>query len=132
MWQQHDGEMPVSVREIAQRQDISGKYMEQIISVLTPKRSFAQRSRRAGRLSSGQTSRRYHGRHDFARDGGRSCAGRVRFDGWACLHAKRRLSVPAVFAKVYSAINNVIDGVTLCDLIPEGENMPTAHTGTCM
>ena len=32
---QHDGEMPVSVREIAQRQDISGKYMEQIISVLT-------------------------------------------------------------------------------------------------
>ena len=32
---QHDGETPVSVREIAQRQDISGKYMEQIISVLT-------------------------------------------------------------------------------------------------
>ena len=32
---QHDGEMPVSVREIAQRQDISGKYMEQIISALT-------------------------------------------------------------------------------------------------
>ena len=32
---QHDGEMPVSVREIAQRQEISGKYMEQIISVLT-------------------------------------------------------------------------------------------------
>ena len=32
---QHDGEEPVSVRAIAQRQDISGKYMEQIISVLT-------------------------------------------------------------------------------------------------
>ena len=27
---QHDGEMPVSVREIAQRQDISGKYMERL------------------------------------------------------------------------------------------------------
>ena len=27
---QHDGETPVSVREIAQRQDISGKYMEHI------------------------------------------------------------------------------------------------------
>ena len=32
---QHDGETPVSVREIAERQEISGKYMEQIISVLT-------------------------------------------------------------------------------------------------
>ena len=32
---QHDGEMPVSVREIAQRQDISGKYMEQIMPLLT-------------------------------------------------------------------------------------------------
>ena len=31
---QHDGDMPVSVREIAQRQDISGKYMEQIITIL--------------------------------------------------------------------------------------------------
>ena len=31
----HDGEEPVSVRAIAQRQAISGKYMEQIISVLT-------------------------------------------------------------------------------------------------
>ena len=83
---QHDGEMPVSVREIAQRQDISGKYMEQIISVLT--RSGLLRSIR------GAQGGYHHGRHDFARDGGRSSAGRVRFDGWACLHAKRRLSVP--------------------------------------
>ena len=45
---QHDGEMPVSVREIAQRQDISGKYMEQIISVLT--RSGLLRSVRGGNL----------------------------------------------------------------------------------
>ena len=32
---QHDSDTPVSVREIALRQDISGKYMEQIIGVLT-------------------------------------------------------------------------------------------------
>ena len=32
---QHEGSTPVSVREIAKRQEISGKYMEQIISVLT-------------------------------------------------------------------------------------------------
>ena len=32
---QHDSDIPVSVREIADRQDISGKYMEQIIGVLS-------------------------------------------------------------------------------------------------
>ena len=32
---QHDSDVPVSVREIAVRQDISGKYMEQIIGVLS-------------------------------------------------------------------------------------------------
>ena len=32
---QHDSDVPVSVREIALRQEISGKYMEQIIGVLT-------------------------------------------------------------------------------------------------
>ena len=55
----------------------------------------------------------------------------VSMDGHACTRSGVCPS-HAVFAKVYSAINNVIDGVTLCDLIPEGENMPTAHTGTCM
>ena len=30
---QHDSDVPVSVREIALRQEISGKYMEQIIGV---------------------------------------------------------------------------------------------------
>lgn len=91
---QHDGEMPVSVREIAQRQDISGKYMEQIISVLTRSgllRSVAARRaaiiwpKRPADITVGMILRA---------TGGRSCAGRVRFDGWACLHAKPRLSVP--------------------------------------
>lgn len=91
---QHDGEMPVSVREIAQRQDISGKYMEQIISVLT--RSGLLRSvrgaqggyhlaKRPADITVGMILRATEG--DLA-------PGRVRFDGWACLHAKRRLSVP--------------------------------------
>ena len=38
----------------------------------------------------------------------------------------------AVFTKVYSAINNVIDGVSLCDLIPEGESVQPVHTGSCL
>lgn len=129
---QHDGKMPVSVREIAQRQDISGKYMEQIISVLT--RSGLLRSvrgaqggyhlaKRPADITVGMILR--------ATEGDLAPAECVSMDGHACTRSGVCPS-HAVFAKVYSAINNVIDGVTLCDLIPEGENMPTAHTGTCM
>ncbi|MFQ7098465.1 MAG: hypothetical protein ACLRUN_14090 [Christensenellales bacterium] len=47
---------------------------------------------------------------------------------WMGMPAREAASVrPMPYCQVYSAINNVIDGVTLCDLIPEGENMPTAH-----
>lgn len=115
----HDGEVPVSVREIAQRQDISGKYMEQIISVLT----------RAGLLRSVRGAQGgYHLAHDpkeitvgmilRATEGDLAPAECV-LDG--AQHCDRRGACPsrAVFAKVYSAINEVIDSVTLLELMPE-------------
>ena len=118
---QHDGSEPVSVREIAQRQDISGKYMEQIISVLT----------RAGLLRSVRGAQGgYHLAHKpeditvgmilRATEGDLAPAECV-IDG--AQHCDRRGACPSrtVFAKVYSAINEVIDGVTLRDLMPEGE-----------
>ena len=117
----HDGEVPVSVREIAQRQDISGKYMEQIISVLT----------RAGLLRSIRGAQGgYHLAHDpkeitvgmilRATEGDLAPAECV-LDG--AQHCDRRGACPSrtVFTKVYSAINNVIDSVTLLELMPEGE-----------
>ena len=115
----HDGEEPVSVREIAQRQDISGKYMEQIISVLT----------RAGLLRSVRGAQGgYHlahppreitvGRILRATEGDLAPAECV-LDG--AQHCDRRGACPSrtVFTKVYSAINNVIDSVTLRELMPE-------------
>ncbi len=129
---QHDGEMPVSVREIAQRQDISGKYMEQIISVLT--RSGLLRSIRGAQGG-------YHlakkpeaitvGMILRATEGDLAPAECVAQDGQACVRSGVCPS-HAVFAKVYSAINNVIDGVTLCDLIPDGEDIQPVHTGSCL
>ncbi|MBQ2989965.1 MAG: Rrf2 family transcriptional regulator [Clostridia bacterium] len=117
----HDGEEPVSVREIAQRQDISGKYMEQIISVLT----------RAGLLRSVRGAQGgYHLAHTpeeitvgmilRATEGDLAPAECV-VEG--ALHCDRSGKCPSrtVFAKVYQAINSVIDGVTLRELMPEGE-----------
>ena len=116
---QHDGEMPVSVREIAQRQDISGKYMEQIISVLT----------RAGLLRSVRGAQGgYHlarapqeitaGMILRATEGDLAPAECVSNGGQAC---ERSGVCPSlrVFTKVYSAINEVIDGISLSDLLPE-------------
>ena len=118
----HDGEVPVSVREIALRQDISGKYMEQIISVLT----------RAGLLRSVRGAQGgYHLAHTpqeitvgmilRATEGDLAPAECV-LDG--AQHCDRRGACPSrtVFTKVYSAINNVIDSVTLLELMPEDEN----------
>ena len=117
---QHDGDEPVSVRAIAQRQDISGKYMEQIISVLT----------RAGLLRS---VRGAQGGYHLAYAPGEITVGMILrategdlapaecvLDG--AHHCDRRGACPSrtVFSKVYSAINEVIDGVTLLELMPEG------------
>ena len=114
----HDGQEPVSVREIAQRQDISGKYMEQIISVLT----------RAGILRSVRGAQGgYHLAHTpeeitvgmilRATEGDLAPAECVT-DG--AHHCNRSGACPsrAVFEKVYTAINAVIDSVTLRELMP--------------
>ena len=116
---QHDGATPVSVREIAERQEISGKYMEQIISVLT--RSGLLRSVRGaqggyhlayapGEITVGMILRATEG--DLAPA---ECV----LDG--AQHCDRRGACPSrtVFSKVYSAINDVIDNVTLDELVPQ-------------
>ena len=117
----HDGVEPVSVRAIAQRQEISGKYMEQIISVLT----------RAGLLRS---VRGAQGGYHLARRPEEITVGMILrategdlapaecvIDG--AHHCDRRGACPSrtVFTKVYSAINDVIDSVTLLELMPEAD-----------
>ena len=114
---QHDSDIPVSVREIADRQDISGKYMEQIIGVLT----------RAGLLRSIRGAQGgYHlsrpaqeitvGMILRATEGDLAPAECVKND--VPCGRTNECSTRLVFEKVYSAINNVIDNVTLDELIP--------------
>lgn len=125
----HDGETPVSVREIADRQDISGKYMEQIISVLT----------RAGLLKSVRGAQGgYHlaqpceaitvGMILRATEGDLAPAECV---ARGAQHCGRSDDCPShtVFSKVYSAINQVIDGICLRDLITGETGCPSAAAG---
>lgn len=115
---QHDSDIPVSVREIADRQDISGKYMEQIIGVLT----------RAGLLRS---VRGAQGGYHLTRPAKEITVGMIlrATEGdlapAECVKSEvpcgrtNECSTRLVFEKVYSAINNVIDNVTLDELIPQ-------------
>ena len=122
----HDGEEPVSVREIAQRQDISGKYMEQIISVLA----------RAGLLRSIRGAQGgYHLAHTpeeitvgmilRATEGDLAPAECVKSE--VPCGRTNECSTRLVFEKVYSAINNVIDNVTLDELIPQCVQTVSQH-----
>ena len=117
----HDGETPVSVREIASRQDISEKYMEQIISVLS----------RAGLLKS---VRGAQGGYHLARPCEEITVGMIlrategdlapaECVAQGAQHCGRSADCPshAVFTRVYSAINQVIDGVFLRELVEDGE-----------
>ena len=118
---QHDGETPVSVSEIDRRQDISGKYMEQIISVLT----------RAGLLRS---VRGALGGYHLAKTPQEITVGMIlrategdlapaECVAHGAQHCNRSGACPsrAVFEKVYSAINDVIYGVKLCELMNDAK-----------
>lgn len=121
----HDGTAPVSVREIARRQEISGKYMEQIIGVLG--RAHLLRSVRGAQggyhltkepeaITVGMILRATEG--DLAPA---ECVAE------GAHHCGRSTDCPshAVFTRVYSAINQVIDGITLRDLLTDSADLPS-------
>ena len=123
---QHDGEMPVSVREIAQRQDEPGQRLLRQSGLLRSIRGAQggyHLAKSPEQITVGMILR--------ATEGDLAPAECVSVDGHACTRSGVCPS-HAVFSKVYSAINSVIDGVTLCDLIPEGESVSAGHTGACL
>ena len=66
----------VSLKDIARRQDISDKYLEQIISILN-KAGYVRSIRGTGRLYVAPSSKGVHGGHDFKTDGRNTCTGQL-------------------------------------------------------
>mgnify|MGYP002561456459 CR=1 FL=1 len=124
---QHDGEMPVSVREIAQRQDISGKYMEQIISVLT--RSGLLRSVRGAQggymlarppqaITVGEILRVMEGELASV-----DCLEEASVCDKACACPTR-----LVWQKIHTGVNAIVDGITLADMLNDYAQMRGEET----
>ena len=124
---EHEGAGPVPVREIAERQQISDKYLEQIIGALS--RAHLVKSLRgasggyrlgvpATGITVGMILRATEG--DLApiacmQEGATPCARSA-----SCVSQK-------LFRRVYDAINSVIDQVSLTELVEEdrkGEEPP--------
>ena len=129
---QYSSGIPQPTKAIAERERIPDAYLEQLIATL----------RKAGLVTSVRGAQGgYHlakspeqitvGMILRATEGDLAPAECVSVDGHACTRSGVCPS-HAVFSKVYSAINSVIDGVTLCDLIPEGESVSAGHTGACL
>ena len=114
---QHDGEMPVSVREIAQRQEISGKYMEQIISVLT--RSGLLRSIRGaqgGYMLTNPPEATTVGEILRVLEGSLSPVDCV--DHPNCANSDHCVSL-SIWKKMKVALDEVVDNITLADMAAE-------------
>ena len=69
-----DGE-PVKIKDIANRQGISGKYLEQIISILSRAGICAQHQGKSGGLLSGQTVIGLYGGFHFENHRGKPGSG---------------------------------------------------------
>ena len=120
------------ISQVAARQGISDKYLEQIVSLLH-KAGYVRsiRGAQGGYMLTRKPEEYTVGMILRATEGDLAPAECVSVDGHACTRSGVCPS-HAVFSKVYSAINSVIDGVTLCDLIPESESVPAGHTGACL
>lgn len=118
---EQDGDLPVCIREISERQGISLKYLEQIVSILT----------RAGLVTS---TRGAMGGYRIAMPADQITVGMIlrATEGdmvpAECVYAEtgceRNGACPSqlLFRRVYSAINEVIDHVTLQSLVYEERN----------
>ena len=129
---QRGGEEYIPLKEIAEAEEISQKYLESIMATLS-KAGFvdAVHGKGGGYRLNRKPEEYTVGMILRATEGDLAPAECVSVDGHACTRSGVCPS-HAVFSKVYSAINSVIDGVTLCDLIPEGESVSAGHTGACL
>jgi len=111
----HFGEGPIMVRQIAERQEISERYLEQILNSLRTAdlvkstrgaRGGYELARQPSDITMGEIVRILEGPFDIVPCNGESGCGRFA----ECITCD-------IWAEVKSAIGNVLDMVTLADLV---------------
>ena len=117
----------VKVKDIASRQEISEKYMEQIISVLK-KAGYVKsiRGAQGGYMLTRKPEEYTVGMILRAAEGSLAPVSCLDEDINHCEHAGRCTTL-TIWQQLKDAIDNVVDNTTLADLIEEQKNMPDAN-----
>jgi len=110
-------EKPISVKEIAERQDISDKYLEQIVSVLNSA-GFVRsvRGPQGGYLLKNSPNKYTVGMILRLTEGSLSPVPCVEEDASECERKELCVTI-RVWKELDNAINGVVDGITLADLV---------------
>ena len=106
---------PISLKDIARRQGISDKYLEQIISVLN-KAKYVKSIRGAQGGYILTKSLRIYNRYDSQTDRGKSCLVACVEEENTCEKIHDCATI-LVWQKMNEAINDVVDHMTLQDLV---------------
>lgn len=112
----------VPLKEIAERQNISIKYLEQIVSVLS--RAGYVRSVRGtggGYMLAKKPEEYTVGMILRLTEGSLAPVACLEYEENTCPRAADCITL-GVWEKLYAAINGVVDGITLADLVNENEN----------
>lgn len=119
----NDSGTPIRIKDIAMRQDISDKYLEQIISVLN-KAGFVKsvRGSQGGYILRGKPEDYTVGMVLRLTEGSLAPVACVDEDDMMC-ERKRGCATHVLWKKINEAINGVVDTVTLKDLIDWQENI---------
>lgn len=114
----HDGDQPVRIKEIAERQSISVKYLEQIISVLN-KAGYVKsvRGPQGGYKLVKEPSRYTAGMILRLTEGSLAPVSCLEYEENNCPRQKECATLALLWEKLDDAINNVVDNVTLEDLV---------------
>lgn len=113
----HGGDSPVSLKDAAKRQDISEKYLEQIISTLN-KAGFVRsiRGAQGGYLLSRDPKEYTVGMILRVTEGELTPVACISENGISCDREQQCVTIQ-VYKKLYDAINEVVDGITLADMV---------------
>ena len=110
------GGIPIKLKDVADRQNISVKYLEQIIAVLNKAGMVRSiRGPQGGYMLSRATSEYTVGDILRLTEGDLAPVSCVSNNNAACERAEQCVTV-VIWEKLYSAINGVIDNITLADM----------------
>lgn len=115
----------ISIKAISERQEISTKYLEQIISMLN-RAGFVKSERGSGGGYRLTKKPEEYTVGDILRLTEGSLSPVACVDGGE-IHCERYQQCPTVgvWKKIYDAVNQVVDNITLADLVEEQNNMGT-------